>query len=162
MNFWEQSAFIDRLTLGVKIHSTAAFLSMLHKDGIIMVGNSARGFNDNTLRGYSLWLPLSTRQVSHVIQLDEDILCPNRGRHVHDDSREILDPEKRGEAVRQVCALRYLDGYPDTKVIDPIKDNFPACTMPLSYTTRRSTRFTSLPQCYETDNTLRNTLLMWL
>ena len=33
-----------------------------------------------------------------------------------------------------MCALRYLDGYPDTKVIDPIKENFPACTVPLSST----------------------------
>ena len=33
-----------------------------------------------------------------------------------------------------MCALRYLDGYPDTKVIDPIKENYPACTMPLSST----------------------------
>ena len=36
--------------------------------------------------------------------------------------------------MRKACALRYLDGYPDTKVIDPIKENFPACTMPLSST----------------------------
>ena len=33
------------------------------------------------------------------------------------------------------CALRYLDGHPDSKVIDPIKENYPACTMPLSATT---------------------------
>ena len=112
------------------MHSTAAFLSMPNKDGLITGGKSTRGFNDNTLRGYSLWLPLSTRQVSDVVQLDEDILCPKGGRYVEDDSHEIVDLEKRREAVRQVCAVRYLDGYPDTKVIDPIKENFPACTMP--------------------------------
>ena len=44
----------------------------------------------------------------------------------------IPDPVERREAVRKLCALRYLDGYPDTKVIDPIKENYPACTMPLS------------------------------
>ena len=43
--------------------------------------------------------------------------------------------EKRRKAVRQVCALQYLEGYPDTKVMDPVKGNFPACTMPLSCTT---------------------------
>ena len=60
MNFWAQSSFIDRLTLGVKMHSTAAFLSMPNKDGFITGGKSSRGLNDNALRGYSLWLPLST------------------------------------------------------------------------------------------------------
>ena len=45
-----------------------------------------------------------------------------------------MDEETRRERVRKTCALRYLDGYPDTKVIDPIKENYPACTMPLSAT----------------------------
>ena len=53
MNFWELSSFTDRLTLGVKMHSTAAFLSVPNKDGIIMGGRSTRGFNDKTVRGYS-------------------------------------------------------------------------------------------------------------
>ena len=84
----------------------------------------------------SLYLE-STRQVSDVVQLDEDILRPKGGRHVQDDTHEIQDLEKEGSspAVRQVCALTYLEGYPDTKVIDPVKENFPACTMPLSCTT---------------------------
>ena len=34
-----------------------------------------------------------------------------------------------------MCAARYVDGHSDTKVIDPIKENFPSCTMPLSCTT---------------------------
>ena len=38
------------------------------------------------------------------------------------------------EATRKICALKYLAGYPDAKVIDPIKDNYPACTMPLAST----------------------------
>ena len=38
MNFWELSAYTDRLTLGVKMHSTAAFLSLPNEDGIIMAG----------------------------------------------------------------------------------------------------------------------------
>ena len=134
MNFWELSSFTDRLALGVKMHSTAAFLSMPNKDGIIMGGRSSRGFNDKTVRGHSLWLPLTTSQVSDTVMLDENILRPKGGRHVPDDSHEILDPEESREAVRKACALRYLDGYPDTKVIDPIRDNFPACTMPLSST----------------------------
>ena len=46
-----------------------------------------------------------------------------------------MDDETRRERTRETCALRYLDGYPDTKVIDPIKENYPACTMPLSATT---------------------------
>ena len=131
MNFWELSSFADRLTLGVKMYSTAAFLSMPNKDGIVMGGKTSRGFNDNTVRGYSLWLPLTTRQVSDVVLL-EDILFPKGGKHAPDDSHEILDPEENREAVRKARALRYLDGYPDAKVIDPIKENFPACTMPLS------------------------------
>ena len=66
MNFWAQSSYIDRLTLRVKMHSTAAFLSMPNRNGVITGGKSIRGFSDNTVRGYPLWLPLSTRQVSDV------------------------------------------------------------------------------------------------
>ena len=65
---------------------------------------------------------------------DEDILRVKVGRQIPDDTDAILDPEKRREEIRKVCALRCLDGYPDTKVIDPIKENYPACTMPLSST----------------------------
>ena len=72
--------------------------------------------------------------MTDVVMYDEDILCVKGGRQVPDDTSVILDPEKRREAVRKICALRYLDGYPDTKVIDPIKENYPACTMPLSST----------------------------
>ena len=32
LNFWQLSAHSERLTLGVKMHSTAAFLSMPNKD----------------------------------------------------------------------------------------------------------------------------------
>ena len=110
------------------MRSTAAFLSMPNKDGIIMGGKTARGFNENTMRGYPLCLPLTTLQVSDIVMQDEDILCAKGGRHVPDNSQEILDPEENREAIRKVCALRCLDAYPDTKVIDPIKENFPACT----------------------------------
>ena len=106
MNFWELSFFTDRLILGVKMHSTAAFLSMPNEDGIIMGGKKPRGCNDNVVRGYSLWLPLTTSQVSEVVLLDEDILCAKGGRHVPDNSHEILDPEENREAVRKACALR--------------------------------------------------------
>ena len=73
MNFWELSAHSERLTLGVKMHSTAAFLSMPNKDGIILGGKTIRGFNENTTRGYPLWVPLTTVQVT--VRRDEDILC---------------------------------------------------------------------------------------
>ena len=102
MNFCAQSSYVDRLTLGVKMHSTAAFLSMPNRNGVITGGKSTRGFNDRTIRGYPLWLPLSTRQVSDVVQLDEDILRPKGGRHVKDECDEIQDLEKKREAVRQV------------------------------------------------------------
>ena len=79
-------------------------------------------------------LALTTRQVTDVVMYDEDILCVKGGRQVPDDTDETLDEEVKRETTRKTCALRYLDGYPDTKVIDPIKENYPACTMPLSST----------------------------
>ena len=63
MNFWLTSAGAERLTLGVKMHSAAAFLSMPNSDGVVRGGNSDRGFNDQTTRGYPLRLTLTTRQV---------------------------------------------------------------------------------------------------
>ena len=80
-------------------------------------------------------LALTTRQVTDVVMYDEEILCAKGGRKVRDDQQEPADEEAKREKTRQTCALRYLDGYPDTKVIDPIKENYPACTMPLSATT---------------------------
>ena len=124
---------------------------MPNKSGVVTGGKSIRGFNDNTVRGYSLWLPLSTRQVSDVVQLDEDILRPKGGRHVKDESDEIKDLEKRREAVRQVCALRYLDGYPDTKVIDAIKE-----------TSQRALCHASPQQYCVIGYMLQSTSLMWL
>ena len=79
------------------------------------------------MRGYPLRLALTTRQVTDVIMYDEDILCVKGGRKVPDDADEILDEEEKRETTRKTCALRYLEGYPDTKVIDPIKENYPAC-----------------------------------
>ena len=34
----------------------------------------------------------------------------------------------------EMCATHYLEGYSDDMVVDPIKDRFPSCTMPLSRT----------------------------
>ena len=65
---------------------------------------------------------------------DEEILSAKGGRKFKDDHQAPVDEEAKREETRQTCALRYLDGYPDTKVIDPIKENYPACTMPLSAT----------------------------
>ena len=115
---------------------TAASLSMPNPQGTITGGATARGFNDGTERGYPLLLTLSTRQVSDVVKLDEEILRPKEGRLRNDGQMPASeDPNERLEAIRQVCATCHLEGYPDTKVIDPIKDNFPSCTMPLSCTT---------------------------
>ena len=117
------------------MHSAAAFLSMPNSDGVVQGGNSDRGFNDQTTRGYPLRLTLTTRQVTDVVMYDEEILSVKGGRMVKDDHRPPADEETRREETRKTCALRHLEGYPDTKVIDPIKDNYPACTMPLSATT---------------------------
>ena len=103
MQIWRTRICTDaeRLTLEVKMHSTAAFLSMLNKDGIVVGGKSARGFNENTMRGHPLWLPLTTSQVTDVVMLDENSLCPKGGRHVPDDCQAILDPEAKREATRK-------------------------------------------------------------
>ena len=97
-------------------------------------GSSSRGFNDNPMRGYPLRLALTTRQLTDVVMTDEEILSVKGGRTVKDDESVSMDEETRREKTRKTCALRYLDGYPDAKVIDPIKENYPACTMPLSAT----------------------------
>ena len=131
-----RSSYIDRLILGVKMHSTAAFLSMPNRQGVITGGTTTRGFHDGWEKGYPLWLVLSTKQVSDVVRFDEEILRPKGGGHVKDDSAPVSrGPEEQRETMRQICAIRYLDGYSDTKVIDPIKENFLSCTMPLSCTT---------------------------
>ena len=51
-----------------------------------------------------------------------------------DDCSPASSAEEQREAMRQACATRYPDGCSDTKVIDPMKENFP-CTMPLSCAT---------------------------
>ena len=129
MNFWQLSAHSERLTLGVEMHSAAAFLSMPNSDGVVLAGNSDKGFNDNTVRGYPLRLTLTTRQVTDVVMYDEEILSAKGGRKVRDDQQAPADEEAKREKTRQTCALRYLDGYPDTKVIDPSKENYhaPCC-----------------------------------
>ena len=71
VDFWKQSLYIDRLTPGVEMHSTAAFLSMPNEEGIITGGATTRGFNDGSQRGHPLWLELSTKQVRDVVCLDE-------------------------------------------------------------------------------------------
>ena len=62
-NYWQLSMHSERLTLGMKMHSTAAFLSMPNADGVVLDGTTDRGFNDNSARGYpgSLHLFLSIR-----------------------------------------------------------------------------------------------------
>ena len=64
---------------------------------------------------------------------DEEILSVKGGRQVPEPEPH-LDDETRSERTRQLCALKYLHGYPDSRVVDPIKENYPACTMPLAAT----------------------------
>ena len=59
---------------------------MPNKEGIVLGGNSSRGFNDNTMRGYPVWLILTTRQVTDVVMFDEEILSVKGGRQVNTDS----------------------------------------------------------------------------
>ena len=84
------------------MHSTAAFLSKPNADGVRLGGRTNRGFNDNSMRGYPLWLALTTREVTDVVMYDEDILCVKRGRQIPDDADEILDDEVKREATRKV------------------------------------------------------------
>ena len=98
---------------------------MPNSEGIVRGGNSDRGFNDNTTRGYPLRLTITTRQVTDVVMYDEDILAVKGGRMVKDDHGLSLDEETRREETGKTCALRHLEGYPDTKVIDPDQGQFP-------------------------------------
>ena len=132
-NYWQLSMYSERLTLGMKMHSTAAFLSMPNADGIVLGGTTDRGFNDNSARGCPAWLTLTTRQVTDVVMNDQEILSVKRGRQVS-EPEPYLDDVTRSERICQICASKYLYGYPDFKVIDPIKENYPACTMPLAAT----------------------------
>ena len=79
------------------------------------------------------WLSLTTRQVTDVVMYDEEILSVKGGRQVP-EPQPHLDDETGSERTRQLCALKYLHGYPDYRVVDPIKENYPACTMPLAAT----------------------------
>ena len=114
MNFWTQSSYIDRLTVGVKMRSTAAFLSVANRQGVITGGTTTRGFNDGSVRGCSLWLALSTRQVSDVVQFDENILRPKGGRHVKDDCSPASSPRSNG---KQCDKYVLLDTQTDTQTL---------------------------------------------
>ena len=104
------------------MHSTAAFLSMPNADGVVLGGTTDRGFNDNSARGYPAWLTLTTRQVTDVVMNDQEILSVKGGRQVS-EPEPYLDDVTRSERIRQICASKYLYGYPDFKVIDPIKEH---------------------------------------
>ena len=73
---------------------------MPNKDAVVLGGNSSRGFNDNTMRGYPLRLALTTRQVTDVVMFDEEILSVKGGRHVKDDQDVPIDEETRRERTR--------------------------------------------------------------
>ena len=115
------------------MHSTAAFLSMPNAEGIVLGGPPDQGFNDNSARGYPAWLSITTRQVTDVVTNDLDIISVKGGRQVS-GPEPYLDDVARDERIRQICASKYLYGYPESKLIDPIQENYPACTMPLAAT----------------------------
>ena len=51
VNFWKASQKADRISMGFKMPTNAAFNSMTNKDGIIVVGRTqARGHHDGTPR----------------------------------------------------------------------------------------------------------------
>ena len=102
LNFWQLSMNSQRLTLGVKMHSTAAFLSMPNQHGLAMGGTAERGFNDNSARGYPARLTLTTRQVTDVVMYDEDILAIKGGRQIAAPEPH-LDDETRSERTHQLC-----------------------------------------------------------
>ena len=106
---------------------------MPNADGVVLGGTTDRGFNDNSARGYPAWLTLTTRQVTDVVMNDQEILSVKGGRQVS-EPEPYLDDETRNERIRQICATKYLYGYSDSKVIDPIRERYPACTMPLAAT----------------------------
>ena len=112
IDFWAVSVSATRLTLGVKMHSTAAFLSMTNADGTITGGTTMRGFSDGTERGYPLLLALSTKQISNIVKFDEEILTPKQGNLPSDSQMHVLeDPSDKLEAIKHECATYYLDGY---------------------------------------------------
>ena len=115
-NFWQLSLHSQRLTLGMKMQSTAAFLSMPNAEGIVLGGPPDQGFNDNSARGYPAWLSITTRQVTDVVMYDLDILSVKGGRQVQ-GPEPYLDDVARAERIRQICASKYLYGYPESKVI---------------------------------------------
>ena len=78
-------------------------------------------------------MSITTRQVTDVVMNDQDILAVKGGRQVT-GPEPYLDDMERMERIRQICASKYLFGYPESKVIDPIQVNYPACTMPLAAT----------------------------
>ena len=132
-NFWQLSMHSQRLTLGMKMHSAAAFLSMPNAEGIVLGGTADQGFNDNSARGYPAWMSITTRQVTDVVMYDQDILAVKGERQVM-GPEPCLDDIARQERIRQICASKYLYGHSESKVIDSIQENYPACTMPLAST----------------------------
>ena len=131
-NFWPFSVHAQ-LTLGMKMHSTAAFLSMPNQEGVVLGGPPGQGFNDNSA-SYPAWMTITTRQVTDVVMNDQDILAVKGGRQVLAVEPYLSDVDRQ-EKIRKVCASNYLGGYSESKVLDPIQLHYPACTMPLAATT---------------------------
>ena len=76
---------------------------------------------------------LQGKSLTDVVMNDLDILSVKGGRQVLGPEPYLNDVD-RDERIRQICASKYLYGYPESKVIDPIQENYPACTMPLAAT----------------------------
>ena len=108
MNYWQLSVHSERLTLGMKLHSTAAFLSIPNEDGVVLGGNTGRGFSDNSARGYPIWLSLTTRQVTDVVMYDEEILSVKGGRQVPEPEPHLDDDARPSKPANEHSSLRAL------------------------------------------------------
>ena len=79
-------------------------------------------------------MTITTRQVTDVVMNDQNILAVKGGRQVSAAEPYLSDVDRQ-ERIRQVCASKYLGGYSEAKVLDPVQLLYPACTMPLAATT---------------------------
>ena len=107
--FWVMSSFITRLTLGVKcIRQQPSRRCRMHQ---------VSSLEEKPLE-------VST-MVSDVMEFDAELLRPKVKRLRNDGPMPASgDPSDRLQTIRQLCATYYLEGYPDAKVVGPIKDNF--------------------------------------
>ena len=79
INFWKISQRADRITMGFKMPTNAAFNSMPNKDVVVVGGkNQPRGYHDGSRRVYTLELGLSTTEISAAVTLVDYLLSTLR------------------------------------------------------------------------------------